>query len=42
MSGNQRERFSRETSGVVSGRDNGDNPTVRGKPSRKDNWHEES
>jgi hypothetical protein len=42
MAGNQGEGFSRETSGVVSGRDNGDDPTVHGKPSGKDNWHEES
>jgi hypothetical protein len=30
MAGNQGERFSRETSGVISGRDNGDDPTVLG------------
>ena len=40
--GNQREGFSGETSGVVSGRDNRNHPTVHGKPSGKDNWHEES
>jgi len=42
VTGDGSEGFSGETSGVISGGDDGNNPTQHTEPSGKDYWHEES
>jgi len=42
LTGDESERFSGETSSLISGRDDGDDPAVHSEPSGNNYWHEES